>query len=187
MEMSASRMLPVDRDTAWRALNDPEALKAAIPGCESMEKTGDNEYTAVVAASIGPVKARFKGKLAMEDVVPPESYTIRFEGQGGPAGFSKGTAQVKLTAEGGQTKLEYTASAQVGGRIAQAGQRLIDAAAAKLADEFFATFSAQLAPAAPAGAETPAAPVAEEKAGLSPVWIILAGLALLLLLPYLLR
>lgn len=179
--MTASRLLPVDRDSAWRALNDPERLKAAIPGCESMQRVGPDEYAAVVAASIGPVKARFRGKLAMSDVVAPERYTIRFEGQGGPAGFCKGSAEVRLAPEGAKTRLDYQVSAQVGGRLAQAGQRLIDAAAAKLADDFFAAFGAQLA----AGTAPPAPAV--EPAAASPIWIVVALLAALVALPFLLR
>jgi carbon monoxide dehydrogenase subunit G len=170
MDFTGSRMLPVPRDAAWAALNDPEMLEAAIPGCESIERTGESEYAVVVAASIGPVKARFRGKLSVADAVPPVRYTILFEGQGGPAGFAKGRAGVELADEGAQTRLEYRASAQVGGRIAQVGSRLIDAAAAKMTDEFFAAFSAAVAAkhgaAVPAPAETPRRRV--------PLWLLAA-------------
>lgn len=140
MELTGQRQLPVDRATAWKALNDPAALKASIPGCESIEKTGDNEFSVVVATVLGPVRARFRGKLRLEDVVPPESYTLKFEGEGGAAGFAKGQSKVHLTAEDGTTLLNYDAKAQVGGRIAQVGNRLVDSAARKLADDFFTAF-----------------------------------------------
>ncbi len=156
MELKNSRLLPVDRETAWKALNDPERLRAAIAGCESIVPTGENEYEAAMTAAIGPVKAKFKGRLRLSDVVPPESYTLAFDGQGGPAGFGKGTARVTLTPEGSGTRLDYTVQAQVGGKIAQVGQRLIDGAARKMADDFFERFGAALAQEAAAGEPTPA-------------------------------
>jgi carbon monoxide dehydrogenase subunit G len=140
MELSGQRRLAVDRNTAWRALNDPQILKASIPGCESIEKTGDNEYAVAVATVLGPVRAKFRGKLRLEDVVAPERYTLRFEGEGGAAGFAKGSARVTLSETGGETILDYVTNAQVGGRIAQVGSRLVDSAAKKLADDFFAAF-----------------------------------------------
>ena len=145
MELEASRLLPVDRETAWRALNDPEILKVAIPGCETMEKTGENEYAIAMTAAVGPVKAKFRAKLTLSDVVEPESYTLIFDGQGGAAGFGKGSAEVALAPEGDQTRLSYRVKAQVGGKIAQVGSRLVDAASKKLADDFFAAFSTELA------------------------------------------
>jgi hypothetical protein len=145
MELKGERWLPVDRETAWRALNDPQRLRAAIPGCESLESIGDGEYRAVLSVSLGPVRAKFSGKLSVEDALPPERYTLRFEGEGGAAGFAKGSAQVTLTPEGAATRLSYTASAQVGGRLAQIGSRLIDSAALKLSEDFFAAFEQQLA------------------------------------------
>ena len=157
MELKGERQLPVDRDTAWRALNDPEVLRACIPGCESVEKTGDGGYSVGVAVALGPVRARFKGTLRLEDVVAPASYTLRFEGQGGAAGFAKGSAQVSLDADGAAaTILRYTVAAQVGGRLAQVGNRLIDSAALKLADDFFAAFGRQVGGGAPAPAPGPA-------------------------------
>lgn len=159
MELESSRLLPVDRERAWQALNDPEALKAAIPGCESIEKTGENEYTVVMTAAIGPVKAKFKGRLTLTDIVAPQSYTLTFDGQGGVAGFGKGTAHVMLVPEGSQTRLDYRVKAQVGGKIAQVGSRLIDSAARKVADDFFDAFTARLAPpvsAAQTGVQLPA-------------------------------
>lgn len=160
MELKNSRLLPVDRETAWKALNDPERLRAAIAGCESIVPTGENEYEAAMTAAIGPVKAKFKGRLKLSDVVPPESYTLAFDGQGGPAGFGKGTARVTLTPEGTGTRLDYTVQAQVGGKIAQVGQRLIDGAARKMADDFFERFGEALAAGLPAAAAPEAAPPA---------------------------
>ena len=147
MELKGERRLPVPRTEAWRALNDPERLRAAIPGCESIERTGDDAYRVAVVAALGPVRAKFTGNLKLEDVTPPEGYTLRFEGQGGAAGFAKGSAQVTLADEGAATLLSYAVNAQIGGRIAQVGQRLVDSAALKLADDFFAAFERGLAPA----------------------------------------
>lgn len=144
MELKGERLLAVDRATAWKALNDPEVLRACIPGCESIEKTGENECTAVVVAALGPVKARMQGRIRLEDIVEPASYTLRFEGQGGAAGFAKGASRVTLTEEGAGTRLGYAVEAQVGGRLAQVGSRLIDSAALKLADDFFAAFEKQV-------------------------------------------
>ena len=155
MELKSERLIPASVDATWSALNDPEVLKACITGCESLERTGDDAYTAVVAVKVGPVSARFKGNLKLTDVQPPSSYTIVFDGQGGIAGFGKGSADVALTAEGEQTKLAYVARAQIGGKLAQVGSRLIDAAAAKIANDFFKAFEAHLqaAGAAAAGAD----------------------------------
>ena len=128
-----------------QALNDPDELKACIAGCESLERTGDDAFSALVAVKVGPVSARFKGNLKMTNVQAPNSYTINFDGQGGIAGFGKGSADVALTPAGPQqTKLAYAARAQVGGKLAQVGSRLIDAAAAKIADDFFKAFEARL-------------------------------------------
>jgi carbon monoxide dehydrogenase subunit G len=146
MELKGERRLPVDRATAWTALNDPERLKAAIPGCEAMERTGEDEYRVEIVAALGPVRSKFRGRLHVEDIVAPERYTLRFEGEGGAAGFVKGASQVTLAEDGGATLVSYSVAAQVGGRIAQVGSRLIDSAALKLADDFFASFERQLAP-----------------------------------------
>lgn len=156
MELKGERLLGVDRATAWRALNDPGVLRACIPGCESVEKAGDNEFTVVQSAALGPVKARFQGRIRLEDIVEPASYTIRFEGQGGAAGFAKGAARVSLDEESPNTRLGYAVEAQVGGRLAQVGSRLIDSAALKLADDFFAAFEREVGGAAPAAAATDA-------------------------------
>ena len=168
MELQGERLIPASVDTTWAALNDPEALKACIAGCESLERTGDDAFTALVAVKVGPVSARFKGNLKMTNVQAPNRYTINFDGQGGIAGFGKGSADVVLTPEGGhaQTKLAYAARAQVGGKLAQVGSRLIDAAATKIADDFFKAFEARLqAQQAPAAA---AAPTAAATAGSAP-------------------
>lgn len=154
MDMSNSVLLPSAQQRVWEALNDPAILKACIKGCESLEKTGDNAYKVAMTLAIGPVKAKFKGELEITDIVAPDSYTIRFAGQGGVAGFGKGNAQVSLTPEGTGTRLSYIVSAQVGGKIAQVGSRLIDGASKKMADDFFEAFRAALAEAAPpAGSE----------------------------------
>ncbi len=121
-------------------------LKACIPGCESIDKTSDTEYAVAMTASVGPVKARFKGKLRLSDLNPPNSYSLAFEGSGGAAGFGKGSAQVSLTPEAQSTRLRYTANASVGGKLAQVGSRLIDGVAKKMADDFFARFNATVAP-----------------------------------------
>ena len=139
--MTGERTLPADRRTAWAALNDVEVLKSCVPGCESITPLESNQYEIALTAAIGPVRSRFKGKLEMTDIVAPEGYTLKFDGSGGPAGFARGAAQVALTeAAPAQTRLAYTVDAQVGGKLAQVGSRLIDAASAAMADQFFAAF-----------------------------------------------
>jgi carbon monoxide dehydrogenase subunit G len=163
MNLQGERRLPAPIELAWAALNDPQALKACITGCESLELTGENEYTAVLGVRIGPVNARFKGRLRLLNIQPLSSYTIEFDGQGGVAGFGKGSADVSLSADGAESILRYAAKAQVGGKIAQIGSRLVDSAAEKIAGEFFAAFenylTAQQAQAAgpAADAQAPAA------------------------------
>ena len=144
MQLQGERLIPADLQRTWAALNDPATLKACITGCESLERTGDNAFQALVAVKVGPVSARFKGSLQMTNVQAPNSYTINFDGQGGVAGFGKGSADVSLLAEGDRTRLRYDAKAQVGGKMAQIGSRLIDAAAAKITDDFFRSFEEQL-------------------------------------------
>lgn len=145
MELLGDRLIPAPLDVTWAALNDVDTLKACIPGCESLESTGPDAYTVVVALKVGPVSARFKGNLVISNLAPPTSYTINFEGQGGMAGHGKGSADVVLAAETPtETRLKYTARAQVGGKIAQVGSRLIDAAAGKIADTFFKNFEKHL-------------------------------------------
>lgn len=141
MDLSSQQTLPVTPQQAWDALNDIELLRRAIPGCESIIATGEDSFDLMVAAAIGPVRAKFKGKLRLADVVPPVSYTMQFDGQGGAAGFGKGSANVRLEpADGDTTLLNYTVHAQVGGKIAQVGSRLVDMAAQKMAGEFFENF-----------------------------------------------
>ena len=145
MELTGERLIPASVDKTWSSLNDPDVLKACIAGCESLERTGDDTMAAVVALKVGPVSARFKGNLAMTNVVAPTGYTINFDGQGGVAGFGKGSADVALTAQGEQqTLLKYSARATVGGKMAQIGSRLIDATAAKITEDFFKAFEAHL-------------------------------------------
>jgi len=146
MDMQGSRRLAVPQQQAWEALNDPEVLKACIPGCDKVEAAGENQYVIGMAVKIGPVSARFAGKILLSDVLPPNSYTLNFEGQGGAAGFGKGAAQVNLAppAEGAGCELTYTAQAQVGGKIAQVGQRLVDGVAKSMAEDFFKRFDAEM-------------------------------------------
>ena len=145
MTMTGSVTLPAERAKVWAALNDPEMLKKAIPGCQAMERTGENGFTATAKVAIGPVKATFKGNVTLSDIDPLIGYTISGEGQGGIAGFAKGGAKVALAdAEAGGTVLSYDVEAQVGGKIAQLGGRLINGAAKKYADEFFTNFAKAL-------------------------------------------
>jgi uncharacterized protein len=156
MEMTGSRTVPSDVETTWRALNDPEVLKACIAGCESIERVSDSEYKVTMTVRVGPVSARFTGRIVMTDIVAPTSYTLSFEGQGGAAGFAKGEARVSLAANNPGTRIDYQAKAQVGGKLAQIGSRLVDGAAAKVADDFFARFVERLS-GPPPGAKADAA------------------------------
>jgi len=162
MEMLGNRRLGITQQQAWEALNDPETLKKCIPGCDKFELTGDNQYSVALAVKIGPVSAKFNGKVALSDIVAPDGYKLTFEGQGGVAGFAKGSSSVTLrpldgaaaaTPTGGGAdaapppagcELDYTVQAQVGGKIAQLGQRLIDGAAKSTADDFFKRFEAEM-------------------------------------------
>jgi len=152
MDMNGERRIPAPRQRVWEGLNDPEILKQCIPGCQSVEKLSDTEFTAKVRAKVGPVSANFAGKVTLSDLDPPAGYTISGEGTGGVAGFAKGGAKVTLEEEGGETVLRYGVEAQVGGKLAQIGSRLIDATARKLADQFFSNFVAAMSPDAAAGA-----------------------------------
>lgn len=145
MNLTGQETLPVTQAQAWDALNDIEMLRASIAGCDALNPIGENEYEALLSVSIGPVKAKFKGKLRLSDLQPPNSYKLAFEGSGGAAGHGKGTAQVRLESTGlGVTTLHYEANASVGGKIAQIGSRLVDMAAQKMAGDFFAAFNAKL-------------------------------------------
>jgi uncharacterized protein len=156
MDMTGEYRIPAPREKVWAALNDPETLKASLPGCESLEKVSETQFVATVVAKVGPVKAKFNGNVELMNLNPPESYTIAGEGKGGAAGFAKGGADVRLAeADAETTILTYTARADVGGKLAQLGSRLIDGTAKKMADEFFENFRQQL---------TPPTPVAEVEA-----------------------
>ena len=172
MQLTSQQALPATPQQAWDALNDIDLLKQSIPGCETITATSDTSYEVLVAAAIGPVKARFKSKLQLLDVVPPQSYTMQFDGQGGPAGFGKGTAKVRLEpADDGTTVLHYDVHAQVGGKIAQVGSRLVDMAAQKIATDFFNNFTRVITekyPPAPVAAE--AAPEATPAAAAPAGW-----------------
>ena len=148
MEMTGEQLIPQSQDVTWKALNDTAVLKACIPGCESIEQTGDNEYQLVMTARVGPVSAKFKGKMTLSDIVAPQSYRIVFEGQGGVAGFAKGEAWVNLSPQEGGTRLGYSVNAMIGGKLAQVGSRLVDGVAKKLAGEFFTAFNARVSGAA---------------------------------------
>ena len=153
MDMTGERRIPAPRQIVWEALNDPAVLKAAIPGCESLEKLSDTEMRATAAIKIGPISARFSGKVNLSDLDPPNGYKINGEGQGGVAGFAKGGATVRLTEpEPNITLLAYEVKAQVGGKLAQLGARLIDATAKQMADAFFDRFTDQVATGEPATA-----------------------------------
>lgn len=142
MQMNDSQRIPAPRDKVWAALNDPDVLKACIPGCQSLEVTGPNEMTATVVFKVGPVKATFSGKVTLSDLDPPNSYRISGEGSGGVAGFAKGGALVRLESESAEvTVLRYEVDAQIGGKLAQLGTRLIDSTSKKVAGEFFASFA----------------------------------------------
>jgi carbon monoxide dehydrogenase subunit G len=186
MELQGERLIPATVPATWAALNDPEVLKACIAGCESVERTGDDAFAAVVALKVGPVSARFKGNLQMTNIQAPNGYTINFDGQGGVAGFGKGSADVALTAQGeAQTLLKYNARATVGGKMAQIGSRLIDATAAKITEDFFKAFEAHLQAALPAVGAVPAplvqepAPVAPKSANIASLWWLIGALVVL--------
>jgi uncharacterized protein len=168
MKLESAHTLPVDQAQAWAALNDFDLLQRAIPGCESITASGPHQCDVLIAVAVGPVKARFKGRLELADLDPPRSYALRFEGQGGAAGHGKGSATVRLEPAGpGQTVLHYSATAQVGGKLAQLGSRLVDMAAQKMAEDFFARFEAALQ-GRPAAA--PAASLPAQRSPVAGVW-----------------
>jgi hypothetical protein len=162
MQLTGEQLLPVARDRVWAALLDTETLRAAIPGCEAVTADGDGRYQVSVVAAVGPVKARFKGRLQQQDLQPPSRYTLSFEGDGGMAGFARGSAEVELSEAGADgaagsshTRLSYTAQAQIGGRLAQIGSRLVDATAARMSAQFFERLTAAIIQPAPSAAPTP--------------------------------
>lgn len=142
--MTGEQLIPASQQDTWTALNDPDVLKACVPGCESITLVNPNEYQVLMTARVGPVSAKFRGRLSLSDIKPPHSYSLAFEGQGGAAGFAKGGAQVRLSPEGESTRLVYDVKANVGGKLAQIGSRLVDAAAKKVADEFFNNFNKRM-------------------------------------------
>lgn len=182
MRMDGEYRIPASRETVWKALNDPETLKNSIPGCEELEQTTENSFAARIVAKIGPVKAKFSTNVELADLDPPNGYTLTGKGQGGAAGFANGSANVKLEEDGGETVLRYTVDATVGGKLAQVGSRLVDAAARKMAEEFFSAFIQTLETAAPDSVKTPEPHPAP---GLPPqVWVagIIAFVIILLFL-----
>ena len=207
MDINGEQRIPATQQVVWAALNDPEALKASIPGCETVDKVSDTQFTARLTMSIGPVKAKFTGDVTLSEIDPPNGYTITGKGSGGAAGFGKGSAKVTLIAEGNSTLLRYAANASVGGKLAQIGQRLVDSAAKKMADEFFTNFTAYLTAkgvaSAAAMAETASSPVAatsatpsttgsttgsDDNKKMSPgVWIGIAAVTAALIIWYLTR
>lgn len=186
MEFTGRYVLPAPPDVVWNALSDPAVLKTCIPGCQSLERVGDDRFDAVATLRIGPVKANFKAVIHQSERDPPRRCVLKGEGQGGVAGFARGEAEVTLTQEADGTALSYLARANIGGKLAQVGQRLIDGAAKQVADDFFARFATQVAAtsfaarheeAAPPPQSPPAeAPVAAEsgqREGLGPeIWVI---------------
>ncbi len=191
MKMTDEIRIEAPRERVFAALNDPDILRQAIPGCQELEQVSDTELTATVQAKVGPVKAKFKGQVTLSDIVPSESYTISGDGKGGAAGFAKGGAKVSLTEDGSATILAYEVDAEVGGKLAQIGNRLIEGTSKKLAGEFFEAFSAlvsaddaQAEPEPkdePEPQEQPAAAPITAPGGVSPwVWMIGGGIAIAL-------
>jgi uncharacterized protein len=192
MDMTGEYRIPAPRQKVWEALNNPDVLRASIPGCESLEKLSDTEMKGRISAKVGPVSAKFSGNVTLSDLDPPNGYRISGEGTGGAAGFAKGGATVKLTDDGsGGTILSYKVDAQIGGKLAQIGSRLIDGVARKMAEDFFGRFGAAVGtPAAPAAAPpaaTPsAAPVPSPQAAPAgmrlPPWAWIAGLVVIVVI-----
>ncbi len=195
MDFAGQYRIPAAPETVWTAINDPEILKACIPGCREMAQTDPTHFQAAVQLKIGPVQATFKGRVSLDEMDPPRRCVIAGEGQGGVAGFARGSAEVVLTADNGGTLLSYTAKANVGGKLAQIGQRLIDGAAKQIADEFFAKFAQTVGgggaaadlPAASSEEPAPETPVAakpaEPREGMAPeIWVVgLIGVIVILL------
>lgn len=181
MEMSFEHRIAASREQVWNALNDIDILRASIPGCDSLESEQENTFKARITAKVGPVKARFSFDISLTDIDAPAAYTIVAQGQGGAAGFANGSAAVTLREDGDETILAYHAKANVGGKLAQLGGRLIDGAAQKMANEFFEKFS-KLA-ANPSSLNTAAAP--EEKPATTPMWVWYGGLLAVAVLGFL--
>jgi carbon monoxide dehydrogenase subunit G len=168
MQITGTFTVPAPRQRVWEALNDPEILRQCIPGCEELNRVGDNEFEGKVVAKVGPVKASFSGRVTLSDLDPPNGYTISGEGKGGVAGFAKGSAKVSLRDDGAGTALDYTADASVGGKLAQIGGRLVEAAANQTAEGFFARFSDLVVAGGATAAAQPGAAAAEPATALSP-------------------
>lgn len=176
MKMTGEYRISAPRQAVWDALNDPEILKQCIPGCEELARTDDGGFEAKVTAKVGPVRAKFGGKVELSDMDPPNGYTISGQGTGGAAGFAKGGAKVSLVEDGGETVLSYSVDASVGGKLAQIGSRLIDATSKKMAGDFFAKFAELVGSDAPVGAESPAKPADAATAGGLPAYIWVGGI-----------
>lgn len=209
MDINGEQRIPATQQVVWEALNDTEALKASIPGCETVDKVSDTQFTARLTMAIGPVKAKFTGDVTLSEIDAPNGYTITGKGSGGAAGFGKGSARVTLIGEGNSTVLRYVANASVGGKLAQIGQRLVDSAAKKMAEEFFTNFTAYLTakgvaaappvaamattdtqafPSEAASTTATAATVSNDNKKMSPgVWIGIAAVIAALLIWYLTR
>jgi carbon monoxide dehydrogenase subunit G len=193
MDMKGEFKIPVPQDVVWRGLNDPEILKASIPGCEELVRESDTRFKGKVFASVGPVKARFGGEATLSDIDPPNGYVLTGNGSGGPAGMAKGSAAVRLRTDGAATILEYEVKAQVAGKLAQIGSRLIDMAAKKMADDFFGNFArlvgqpttamaveVPVSSAAPAPAQMEAATAADKTISpVRPSWLVWGAVALI--------
>jgi carbon monoxide dehydrogenase subunit G len=182
MDLSGEYRIPAPAPRVWDALNDPEILKLCIPGCKTLEKTSDNTFASIVTSKVGPISATFNSKVTLSDLDPPRGYTISGEGQGGAAGFAKMSARVTLTEDGTDTRLSYRASAEVGGKLASVGSRLVQTVAKKNADDFFAAFAKQL------GGSREAVPaVSPETPALAPrprmqFWLLWAAAAIIAVL-----
>jgi uncharacterized protein len=187
MQQSGEYRIGAPREAVWRALNDPDILAQCIEGCQSMEKVGEDAFKAAVKAKVGPVSALFNAEVKLADLDPPNGYTLQANVKGGPAGFGKGTAKVALTDDGPATLLRYEVEGSVGGKLAQVGQRLIDGAARKMADDFFGKFGEVVAPGAAEMLAAPEAAAPEKRgAGRELVIVIIAAIAVAVLTVYLL-
>jgi carbon monoxide dehydrogenase subunit G len=178
LDITGEYLVPAPRQHVWQALNDPEVLRASITGCQSLEKVSDTEFSAIVTTKVGPVSATFRGTVSLSDLDPPHGYTLTGRGQGGAAGFAKMSSRVTLQPQGEQTLLRYTAQAEIGGKLASVGSRLVQAVARKNADEFFAAFTRRLGDTAEDAAQPAAQPVSKTAAAstAAPVPVAAGGL-----------
>lgn len=183
MELIGEQIIALPRESVWKALNDPSVLRECVPGCESFDSVGDNLYKVVMQVAVGPIRSKFTGKLLLSEINAPESYKISFEGSGGVAGSGKGHAVVSLEVMGQQTRLRYSVQAQVGGRLAQVGARLIDGVAKRMADMFFEKFKERVTVRAEGG-EQPISSGAEAPSAFKGKWIVLAAIAAIATIVY---